>query len=286
MAEAQEVWITDKKEVFVKATIVSQTSKEFTVSTDGEQKTVQIAKTFPVNPPTQDGVDDNTSLMFLHEPGLLDNIKTRYAHDQIYTYTGSILIAMNPFQRLDIYSEDIMFSYLGKSMGVMPPHIYAIADQAIRNMKATGQGQAIIVSGLALLCSSAPACDPPWHKYARACSAYHMPRTPGESGAGKSETAKVALQYLTTMCGNDSSGSGEEVRAEALARPASSTVWHGCHARLPRRRWRPNCSSPTRSSRRLATPRFATFFSAPAAALCASGVTPSARMLAAVEVGG
>lgn len=124
--------------------------------------------------------------MHLHEAGLLHNLMCRYKADKIYTYTGNILIAVNPFQKLPIYGEDILMDYIGKSIGVMPPHVYAIADLALRKMKTSGVGQAIIISG--------------------------------ESGAGKTETAKVALEYLTSLSGTETDG---ESLATKYVRPLS-----------------------------------------------------------------
>ena len=136
--------------------------------------------------------------MHLHEPGLLHNLACRYKADKIYTYTGNILIAVNPFQRLPLYGEDILFDYIGKSIGVMPPHVYAIADLALRKMKTSGIGQAIIISG--------------------------------ESGAGKTETAKVALEYLTSLSGAETDGESlatkcvQTLACRALVRAASSKL--------------------------------------------------------------
>lgn len=64
--------------------------------------------------------------MFLNEATLLYNLKCRYMKDYIYTYTANILLAINPYHTLDIYSQKVVQSYLGKSLGVMPPHVYAI----------------------------------------------------------------------------------------------------------------------------------------------------------------
>ena len=98
MAEhTSEVWVADAKEVWAKAKVISENAAEFVVETaDGAQKTVKVSKTHAVNPAAQDGVEDNTSLMFLNEPGMLHNLRVRYEHDQIYTYTGTILIALQP----------------------------------------------------------------------------------------------------------------------------------------------------------------------------------------------
>ena len=92
-----------------------------------------IAK--PVNPKNLDGVGDNTQLMHLHEPSLLFNLRFRYSKDLIYTYTGYILIAVNPYKALTCYGDQEMASYRGKSIGVLPPHLYAMADRAYRSMK-------------------------------------------------------------------------------------------------------------------------------------------------------
>lgn len=128
------------------------------------------APSHPANPRSQDGVADNTELMYLSEPTLLHNLCVRYASDQIYTFTGSILIALNPFRNIDgLYGEAIMARYQGHSLGSMPPHPYALADHAWRLMRATGQSQSLVISG--------------------------------ESGAGKTETAKVMMRYLTNVGG-------------------------------------------------------------------------------------
>ena len=60
----------------------------------------------PPNPKLLDGVHDNTQLMHLHEPSLLHNLRFRYARDEIYTYTGTILIALNPWRSLPLYDAE------------------------------------------------------------------------------------------------------------------------------------------------------------------------------------
>ena len=81
---------------------------------------------------------------------------------------GYILIAVNPYKALTCYGESEMKAYKGKSIGVLPPHLYAMADRAFRSMKVDGYSQSIVISG--------------------------------ESGSGKTESSKIVMKYLA-MCG-------------------------------------------------------------------------------------
>ncbi|CAI7902564.1 unnamed protein product, partial [Closterium sp. NIES-53] len=127
------------------------------------------------------GVDDMTKLAYLHEPGVLSNLATRYGLDEIYTYTGNILIAVNPFQRLPhLYSQPMMEQYKGVRLGELSPHVFAIAETAYRTMLDCGESQSILVSG--------------------------------ESGAGKTETTKLIMQYLAYMGGRATEGRSVEAQ--------------------------------------------------------------------------
>lgn len=88
------------------------------------------------------------------------------------TYTGSILVAVNPYQDLLIYESEHIKMYKDKKIGELPPHIFAIGDNAYSNMKRFHQDQCVIISG--------------------------------ESGAGKTESTKLILQYLAAISGQHS----------------------------------------------------------------------------------
>lgn len=134
-----------------------------------------INQVFPAEEDSKKDVEDNCSLMYLNEATLLHNVKVRYSKDRIYTYVANILIAVNPYFDIPkIYSSDTIKSYQGKSLGTMPPHVFAIADKAFRDMKVLKMSQSIIVSG--------------------------------ESGAGKTENTKFVLRYLT-----ESYGTGQDI---------------------------------------------------------------------------
>lgn len=93
-----------------------------------------------------------TTLAYLNEPSVLWNLKARYQTDDIYTYTGSILIAVNPFAPMPhLYGLHMMEQYRGMVLGELSPHVYAIADESYRQMRREGKSQSILVRWAAAL---------------------------------------------------------------------------------------------------------------------------------------
>jgi myosin V len=78
---------------------------------------------------------------------VLHTIRNRYAQHNIYTYSGIVLIAVNPFQRVSLYGPEIIQAYSGRRRGDLEPHLFAIAEDAYNAMIKDGTGQTIIVSG-------------------------------------------------------------------------------------------------------------------------------------------
>uniref|UniRef100_A0A8D3CMR3 Myosin VIIAa n=1 Tax=Scophthalmus maximus TaxID=52904 RepID=A0A8D3CMR3_SCOMX len=126
----------------------------------------------PMHPTSIHGVEDMIRLGDLNEAGILRNLLIRYTEKLIYTYTGSILVAVNPYQLLPIYTADQIRLYTNKKIGEMPPHIFAIADNCYFNMQRNNRDQCCIISG--------------------------------ESGAGKTESTKLILQFLAAISGQHS----------------------------------------------------------------------------------
>uniref|UniRef100_A0A8K9UXH3 Myosin IIIB n=1 Tax=Oncorhynchus mykiss TaxID=8022 RepID=A0A8K9UXH3_ONCMY len=111
--------------------------------------------------------DDLVNLEFLDEETIIKHLSKRYDELQIYTYVGDILIALNPFQTLSIYSPQFSKLYHGVKRADNPPHIFATADAAYQGMVTFCKDQCIIISG--------------------------------ESGAGKTESAHLIVQHLTFL---------------------------------------------------------------------------------------
>lgn len=91
-------------------------------------------------------LQDMTKLPYLNEPAVLWNLKARYMVDDVYTYTGSILIAINPFAPLShLYGKHMMEQYRGRDLGDLSPHVYALSHEAFKCMMKEGKSQSILV---------------------------------------------------------------------------------------------------------------------------------------------
>jgi len=84
-----------------------------------------------MNPAMLEASDDLTNLSHLNEPAVLQAIRLRYAQKEIYTYSGIVLIATNPFARVDsLYVPGMVQVYAGKQRSSQAPHLFAIAEEA------------------------------------------------------------------------------------------------------------------------------------------------------------
>eukprot|EP00004_Rigifila_ramosa_P007908 TRINITY_DN190_c0_g1_i4.p1 TRINITY_DN190_c0_g1~~TRINITY_DN190_c0_g1_i4.p1 ORF type:complete len:267 (+),score=78.69 TRINITY_DN190_c0_g1_i4:3-803(+) len=165
------VWIPHDDHCFWPAEVVGIDGDTVTVDTVMERSTVPLSSVSLVQDGSLDGIHDMTLLNDLNEAALLHTVRTRFSRGEIYTYTGSILVAVNPFQPLAIYTPDFCAAYSNPPAPPeqLPPHIFAIAQAALHSMIVNGKDQSIIVSG--------------------------------ESGAGKTESTKLLLEYLVAVSG-------------------------------------------------------------------------------------
>ncbi|KAI4879580.1 hypothetical protein NFI96_006701, partial [Prochilodus magdalenae] len=117
--------------------------------------------------PQQKDYDDLCNLPDLNEKTLLDNLRSRFKQEKIYTYVGSILIVINPFKFLPIYNPKYVKMYDNHQLGKLEPHIYAVADVAYHAMLQRRQNQCIVISG--------------------------------ESGSGKTQSTNFLIHHLTAL---------------------------------------------------------------------------------------
>ncbi|KAJ2939277.1 hypothetical protein O0L34_g13373 [Tuta absoluta] len=174
------VWVEHPEKVWESATVTSDfRSGVLIVKLDasGEIRQIKIkdeAKMPPLrNPSLLIGQNDLTSLSYLHEPAVLHNLRVRFCdRNAIYTYCGIVLVAINPYYDLPIYGDETIMAYRGQAMGDLDPHIFAVSEEAYTKLEREKRDQSIIVSG--------------------------------ESGAGKTVSAKYAMRYFAAVGGNAS----------------------------------------------------------------------------------
>ncbi|KAH8813206.1 P-loop containing nucleoside triphosphate hydrolase protein [Xylogone sp. PMI_703] len=130
------------------------------------------------------GVSDLTLISKVTNEAINENLKKRFEAGEIYTYIGHVLVSVNPFRDLGIYTDTVLDSYRGKNRLEMPPHVFAVAESAYYNMNAYKDDQTVIISG--------------------------------ESGAGKTEAAKRIMQYIANVSGGSNS-SIQKVKDMVLA---------------------------------------------------------------------
>ncbi|XP_040056771.1 unconventional myosin-Ib isoform X7 [Gasterosteus aculeatus] len=120
------------------------------------------------------GVGDMVLLEPLSEDSFIENLRNRFDHNEIYTYIGSVVISMNPYRALPIYTPEKVEEYRNRNFYELSPHIYALADEAYRSLRDQDKDQCILITG--------------------------------ESGAGKTEASKLVMSYVAAVCGK-----GQEV---------------------------------------------------------------------------
>ncbi|OQR96927.1 myosin-like protein [Achlya hypogyna] len=205
--EASKVFIPDKEQLWLPATVLTTSGTVVTVRIDEhggskpppgmslgslvgktisidlskpdiieviQARTVKSATNNAISLPLQNkmqtgtnGFEDMISVDHLHEGAILYNLRQRFFGLLPYTYTGKICIAVNPYQWLSLYSAETMQKYMDGSRESKPPHVYAVSMEAFFHMRSHSLNQSILVSG--------------------------------ESGAGKTETTKIMMNHVATL---------------------------------------------------------------------------------------
>ncbi|XP_023162899.2 unconventional myosin-Va isoform X1 [Drosophila hydei] len=181
-AKGSKIWIPHAEQVWESATLEESYRKGDNIlkiqTESGALSQINLKPDGSNLPPLRNpailvGQNDLTTLSYLHEPGVLYNLRVRFCERQIiYTYCGIILVAINPYADLPLYGPNIIRAYRGHAMGDLEPHIFALAEEAYTKLERENCNLSIIVSG--------------------------------ESGAGKTVSAKYAMRYFAAVGGSES----------------------------------------------------------------------------------
>uniref|UniRef100_A0A8C1XI12 Methyl-CpG binding domain protein 3b n=1 Tax=Cyprinus carpio TaxID=7962 RepID=A0A8C1XI12_CYPCA len=187
VSQGASVWVPDPEAVWVSAQLLQDYRPgdqhiriQLTDGREMEYPVLPPAGLPPLgNPDILEGENDLTALTFLHEPAVLHNLRVRFLdYSSIYTYCGIVLVALNPYEQLPIYGEEVIDAYSGQDMADMEPHIFSVAEEAYRTMIREEKNQSIIISG--------------------------------ESGSGKTVSAKFTMRYFAVVGGASQQTSVEE----------------------------------------------------------------------------
>ncbi|XP_011506375.1 PREDICTED: myosin heavy chain, muscle isoform X4 [Ceratosolen solmsi marchali] len=161
-------WIPDEKEGYLLGEIKATKGDIVSIGLPGgETRDVKKDLLQQVNPPKYEKAEDMSNLTYLNDASVLHNLKQRYYHKLIYTYSGLFCVAINPYKRYPVYTQRCAKLYRGKRRSEVPPHIFAISDGAYVNMLTNSENQSMLITG--------------------------------ESGAGKTENTKKVIAYFATV---------------------------------------------------------------------------------------
>ena len=175
----KSVWISDPKdggyrEGLLESGDLEDPASKCVVAVGHEKFTHKASEVGKVNPPKFEKCEDMVNLTFLNDASVFWNLKTRYQAKLIHTYSGLFVVVVNPYKRYPLYTHRVCKIYLGKRRNEVPPHLWAIAETAYRNMLQNTKDNAMLITG--------------------------------ESGAGKTENTKKVITYLAMVA----TGSGKK----------------------------------------------------------------------------
>merc|ERR1712168_815370 len=183
----KSVWIPDPKdggyrEGLLESGDLEDPASKCLVVVGHEKFTHKSPEVGKVNPPKFEKCEDMVNLTFLNDASVFWNLKTRYQAKMIHTYSGLFVVVINPYKRYPIYTHRVCKIYLGKRRNEVPPHLWAIAECAYRNMLQNKKDNAMLITG--------------------------------ESGAGKTENTKKVITYLAMVATGSGKKSEKKVSLE------------------------------------------------------------------------
>ncbi|XP_077303906.1 unconventional myosin-X-like isoform X2 [Lithobates pipiens] len=188
--EGSHVWLVVNGSL-VPATVTSSTDGDVLFTSDYGQEfmyprnSLSRDHVLPMHQSNRDGVEDMSLLADLHEAAIMLNLHLRYQQDKIYTNIGSILASVNPYKQIaGLYDESAVDLYSRHHFGELPPHIFAIANECYRCLWKRHDSQCVLISG--------------------------------ESGAGKTESTKLLMKFLSSMSQNCAGGGNQTTVEKAI----------------------------------------------------------------------
>ncbi|KAH8082135.1 hypothetical protein JL720_8662 [Aureococcus anophagefferens] len=185
------VFVEDAAEAWVLGKVEARSAGDVTVLVGGERKVIKLRKdggnVADSGTSLNEDIENLVDLDSFTEGSILHHVRKRFQGDLIYTLVGSILVAVNPFKRLPIYTPELMDSYRARASGgdPPPPDVFLTAGRCYDAMVDTKQSQSVLISG--------------------------------ESGAGKTETTKFVLAFVARVAGRGGrAGAGKSVEEQIL----------------------------------------------------------------------
>jgi hypothetical protein len=183
-AESNRGWVSFRDGEWEECDVVNSNQQQISLRlASGEQRTVNRnqCQFHYRNPSAVESAEDFLTLPNLDEPNILHSLRVRYWKGIVYSYTGPILIAVNPWRSVDIYNINQLEAY--KAGKLKSPHIFGVATKAFKDLMANRKNQCILISG--------------------------------ESGAGKTESTKYVLQVLT-VAGDIRTGASASIEQQVM----------------------------------------------------------------------
>merc|ERR1719163_345060 len=192
----QSVWIMDEKTHGYKEGLLldgdinalgleeSDQNAKMTIQVGHEKFTRKLKEVGRVNPPKFEKCEDMVNLTYLNDASVFWNLKTRYQAKLIHTYSGLFVVVVNPYKRYPLYTHRVCKIYLGKRRNECPPHLWAIAEGAYRNMLQNVKNNAMLITG--------------------------------ESGAGKTVNTKKVITYLAMVAAPPGGPKKEDAKKVSL----------------------------------------------------------------------
>ena len=169
MESNTKVWIKKRNRWF-SGIIVSKNNNQVLIKFDHNKKTEIIDNFSNIKLKNQncDNINDLMNLQHLNEPSMLNALFNRYKKNTIYTYTGPILIAINPFKNLEIYDDGNIKNFNNNQ--IENPHLYGVVSKVYENIKKNKGNQSVLISG--------------------------------NSGSGKTFSTRYIMKYLSKVSSN------------------------------------------------------------------------------------